>query len=71
MYALDNILHALILAFTYVLLLAAYLNVQLFQMCEPFCRSLKGLSFCVNFFELISYVAMVFTCGVPGCTTGY
>ena len=25
----------------------------------------------VNFFELISCVAMVFICGVPGCTTGF
>ena len=40
-------------------------------MCELFCRSLKGLSFCVNFFELISCVAMVYICGVPGCTTDY
>ena len=40
-------------------------------MCELFCRSLKGLSFCVNFFELISGMAMVYTCGVPECTTGY
>ena len=39
-------------------------------MCELFCRSLNGLSFCVNFFELISCVAMVYTCGVLGCTTG-
>ena len=46
-------------------------NVQLFQMYELFCRSLNSLSFCVNFFELISCVVMIYTCGVPGCTTGY
>ena len=43
-------------------------------MCELFIRFLKDLSFCVNFFELISCVAMVYTCGVPGvytCTIGY
>ena len=42
-----------------------------FECAELFCRSLNGLSFCVNFFELISCLAMVYTCGVPGCTTGY
>ena len=36
---------------------------------ELFCRSLNGSSFCVNFFQLIFCLAMVYTC-MPGCTTG-
>ena len=42
-----------------------------FKCSELFCRSLNGLSFCVNLFELISYLAVIYTYGVLGCTTDY
>ena len=42
-----------------------------FKRAELFCRSLNGLSFCVNLFQLISCLAMAYAYCVSGHITGY